>query len=181
MNSARIVNAFGRLDRIPEVFGAVRQFDRGLVLTAQYLGLRSPRYPGMVVSRSGDQYRIEEFGDVETLWQIAARGVYDVRPDDRCIVDAGANTGLFTCYACSVAPSARVLAIEPFPPSHRRLLDSVSRNSLESRVTVLPVALAGTPGTEVMCISYRSSQENWIQRQAGLQGQLRLRASCDAQ
>ena len=52
-----------------------------------YVGLSSGSLPLTTRTRAGTTFDLEEFYDVETLWQIYCRQVYDVRPQDRVIVD----------------------------------------------------------------------------------------------
>lgn len=65
----------------------------------------------------------------------------------RCFVDIGANTGIYTVMGCAVNSALRVVAIEPVPKVHAALCRNVSDNGLDSRVTVLNVALGETNGT----------------------------------
>lgn len=63
-----------------------------------------------------------------------------------CIIDVGANTGLFALTAAACAPAATVHAFEPFPPC-RKLLDTNLRlNGLESRVNSRPEAVSEQVG-----------------------------------
>ncbi len=109
-------------------------------------------------TRRGIAFDLEEFYDVETLWQIFCRQVYDVHPDDRLIVDAGANIGLFACYAAQLAPHAHVHAIEPFPRTFDRLVGAVRRNGLGARITCHQVALSSSDGIQSMTASGEASQ-----------------------
>ena len=64
-----------------------------------------------------------------------------VRPSDRVVIDAGANIGLFACYATRRSPAARVVCIEPFPATYERLRETIRANRLDDRVTCLNQAL----------------------------------------
>ena len=62
------------------------------------------------------------------------------------VVDAGANVGYFTALATSlVAPTGRVVAVEPSPYAFARLADMVLRNSM-STVTTAQVGLGSESG-----------------------------------
>lgn len=63
----------------------------------------------------------------------------------RYTVDVGAYVGYFTLLAAHANPGSPVLAIEPHPAIHERLLRNVALNRL-SNVTCLRAAVASTPG-----------------------------------
>lgn len=115
--------------------------------------------PVTVKHRSGMRLQVTEFGDLEAIWQIFLRRVYEVRPSDRVIVDAGGNVGLFTCYASWRAPAARILTIEPFPSTVERLKVQLADNRLDSRVTVLDRALSAAHSDVAMLLDTPSSQQ----------------------
>ena len=104
------------------------------------------------------RHRFEEFYDLETLWQIFFHRVYDVRPSDRVVIDAGANIGLFACYATRRSPAARVVCIEPFPATYERLRQTIRANRLDDRVTCLNQALDSSEGTAAMTSAAEASQ-----------------------
>lgn len=70
---------------------------------------------------------------------------FRVQPGDR-VVDVGAHVGYFTAYAASAHPDVRVASFEPAPESRERLHETLKLNGLESRVKVLPLAVAGSAG-----------------------------------
>jgi FkbM family methyltransferase len=150
--------ALRHVGRAPEVFHCARTFQRWRLLTSAYIGLRSLPLPIDVEARDGLQFHLTEFYDLETLWQIYCRQVYGVRRDDRVIVDAGANIGLFTCFAAARAPRATIHAVEPFPDTYRRLLEAVRTNGLEARVVPHAVALSAESGVRTMVASGTPSQ-----------------------
>ena len=158
MSPPRAVVALRHLTRAPEVLRCMRTFDGWPTLVPAYLGLRPPPLPFEVRTRSGVGFRLTEFYDLETLWQIYCREVYAVVPSDRVIVDAGANIGLFTCFAAGRAPQAKVHAIEPFPATFDRLVDTVRANRFDSRVVCHCVALSSSPGVRTMSAAAEASQ-----------------------
>ena len=83
-------------------------------VVASYVGVKSLslRLPYEARFRTGVAYRLEEYYDLETLWQIYFHNVYPLLPSDRVMVDAGANIGLFTCRAASRNPEATVVAVQ---------------------------------------------------------------------
>jgi len=159
LSSSRIFLSLKRLDRWREVPRCLQEFEEPVALLATYLGLSDMTMPTVVKHRSGLRLQVNEFGDLEAIWQIFLRRVYDVRPTDRVIVDAGGNVGLFSCYASWRAPQSQILTIEPFPSTVTRLRTHLAENGLEARVTVLDRALTATPGEVVMPLDTPSSQQ----------------------
>ena len=77
--------------------------------------------------------------------RIAASGYYEPAMAEllrkyliptRDFIDVGANIGFYTVLAAKLLTSGRVLAIEPHPAAHRRLLDNLARNQVEHLVEV---------------------------------------------
>jgi len=162
VSSTRLALALKRLDRWREVSRCFAEFEKPMALLGSYIGLSQMAMPALVKHRSGLQLRVDEFGDVEAIWQIFLRQVYDVRATDRVIVDAGGNVGLFTCYALWRAPHSEVLTIEPFPTTVERLKQHLTDNRLSDRVSVLDRALTAAPGEVVMSIDAPSSQQKHV-------------------
>jgi FkbM family methyltransferase len=135
-------------------------------MAAAYLGVSTMAMPTVVQHRSGLRLRVNEFADLETIWQIFLRRVYRVWPSDRVIVDAGANVGFFSCYASWRAPQSQVLAIEPFPTTVARLRSQLGDNHLSQRITVLDRALTAAPSEVVMPLNSLSSQQKPVLQKA---------------
>ncbi len=80
----------------------------------------------------------EIFGDASYL-----RHGIDL-PENACVFDVGANTGLFTVFALSTCPTATVFAFEPIPP----VFDVLSLNARlhgDGRVHVFDCGLSDRP------------------------------------
>ena len=60
-------------------------------------------------------------------------------PEDACVLDVGANIGLFTLYIARICPKGTIYAFEPMPP----LLETLSRNAslCAAQVEVFPYGL----------------------------------------
>ena len=164
-NWLRVATTLRYAQRIPEVFRCRDLVEHWWTLTSGYVGLSPFVLPSDVRLKDGVEYRLEEFGDLETFWEIYLHSTYRVLPTDRVIVDAGANVGFFACYAASRIPEAVVFALEPIPASYDRLLEHVRRNGLTSRVHAFNVALGSCAGTMSM-VSGGASQ-NFCVVQAG--------------
>lgn len=72
-------------------------------------------------------------------------------PDDALVWDVGANIGIYTVLLASAARNGRVIAFEPVPDSHARLLANVDKNGL-TNVAVHRVALSDGAGTVSMAV-----------------------------
>jgi FkbM family methyltransferase len=155
---SRVLTAFRHVSRAPEVLKCATVIDEWWPIASSYVGLRTLPLPFDVHCRDGAAYTLEEFYDIETLWQIYVRRVYDVRPEHHTIVDAGANIGLFACYAAGINPGCVVHAVEPFPPTVRRLRDTVRRNGLGGRIRIHDVALSSASGSASMSAVAPASQ-----------------------
>ena len=149
MIAKRLGAALRHARRIPEVLRCYASARDAWNLTAGYAGISNFRLPNLVRFYDGTSYQLQEFYDLETLWQIYFHRVYEVSPADRCIVDAGANIGLFSCYAAKRAPQCRVYAIEPFPETYNRLVQHVQANHLVDRVECHSLALSGSRATAI--------------------------------
>jgi FkbM family methyltransferase len=64
----------------------------------------------------------------------------------RCFMDIGANCGIYTVLAAAVNPNARIVAVEPVPKICAALTNNVIQNRLNSRVTILNIAIGGFDG-----------------------------------
>jgi len=71
------------------------------------------------------------------------------------VVDIGANEGLYTLFAAQrVGPSGRVIAVEPSSRERLTLDSNLARGRMRN-VTVVPHALADSPGTAELKIASR--------------------------
>ena len=106
---------------------------------------------------------LHEFSDMAFLLHV-------LRPDD-LFVDIGANVGSYTILA-SGARGAHCYAFEPIPKTYSRLIDNLSINHLENKVTSYNIGLGEKPGiisftgemdTMNHVISYQESTKNTIE------------------
>lgn len=65
----------------------------------------------------------------------------------RCFVDVGANCGIYTILGCASNLNLRAVAIEPVPKVFAALANNVKQNHLDSRVTLLNLAVGDLNGT----------------------------------
>ena len=147
---ARLARGLKQWQRAPEVLSCMAQLREWPKVALAYLGLRQPGYPFTVHFRNGDQVHVETYHDLVTTWVIFFRGEYLVDSNSKVIVDAGANIGAFALYAARKAPASVIHALEPFPSTRDRLLQTIGSNGLGDRVTVHPIGLSGEDSTRFM-------------------------------
>jgi FkbM family methyltransferase len=148
--SNQIWKALRNVNRATEIVRCMEETSEWARISPAYLGLSRLQYPFVLRLRRGEQIRIEELTDLKAFWQIFLRRVYHVRSTDRIIVDLGANIGIFTLYAARMVPQANIFSFEPFPATFERLVATVHDHHLESKVTSLNYAIAGSTGARVM-------------------------------
>lgn len=158
MDLQRVTSAIKHIGRVPEVLACLQKMQDAPAIVASYVGVTPLPLPYEARFRSGVAYRLEEYYDLETLWQIYFHNVYPLTSSDRLIVDAGANIGLFTCWAASRNPEATVVAVEPFPLNFARLEQHVRRNGFERRVLAFQAALTGGESLAYLSTQASASQ-----------------------
>lgn len=88
--------------------------------------------------------------DIQTVLELAAGdryGLTDFIWDPEIVIDAGANTGLFSLAALARWPTARVLAFEPVPHNLTAVRTHLSLNNIDSRVELVAAAVSAKTGT----------------------------------
>lgn len=144
--------------RTPELIAAIRAMKHAPQIASAYVGLKPLPLPHIVEFRNGRRYRLEEYYDLETLWQINFHNVYQLESSDKVILDVGANVGLFTCWAAQRNPTAAIIAIEPFPRNFDRLMEHVDQNGFGQRVEAVQAALSSSKGTARLSTAAEASQ-----------------------
>ena len=141
----RLLRALKSADRLPELArcaSSVKEF--GTVIPA-FLGLSNLTYPRSFHSSDGHCLTVHDFEDLTTLWAVWCADEYRVPSDAKVVVDAGANIGAFSLLATMRAPYARIIAIEPFPSTFEKLLETIRVNHLDQRITSIQAALTAAP------------------------------------
>lgn len=152
----RVGSIFRNLHRSVEVLQCTQETKHWFPMTTAYLGIKNLSYPFFLDVRGGQPVSLKEVSDVWAFWQVFVRRVYPVDGSEAVIVDAGANIGFFTLFAARQAQHAKLISIEPFPESYRRLLENVHNRHLEDRVTCLNYALGGRAEIRMMKVGARS-------------------------
>lgn len=134
------------------------QKSRGVVAT--YRSISRLRYRGAWeddVSFRGHRF---EIGKDLTLYPAVRNGGFEALeldallpqvPVDALVWDVGANIGIYSVLLAAAAPDGHVVAFEPVPDSHRRLLANLAKNDVVN-VTVNQIALSSKEGTAVMSV-----------------------------
>jgi FkbM family methyltransferase len=143
----RGISLFGRL---PEVIQCSRETAQWIPVTLDYVGVRSLTYPFHLKLRTGERLTLHEHTDTIIFWLVFVRQHYPVSASHRVIIDIGANIGIFTLYAARQAPQAKIVSVEPFPDTFKRLEELVDTNGLSGRVTTLNCAVSSRTGNETM-------------------------------
>lgn len=142
----RFLRGLRSLGRFPEVLASIRVFEGGPRWALAYLRLIRTAYPATVRLRGGLGFEVLSWQDLTTVWVVVVGNEYTVRPDDRRVVDAGANIGVFSSMVTLRAKEATVVALEPFPANFERLKGTLEANGIAGRVDPKPWALVGVPG-----------------------------------
>lgn len=132
--------------RTPELFGVWRQTSAWANLVSRYLELGSYSYPCQIPLRGGGQIQVNSVDELKVFWQIFVRRCYHLPKSCRTILDAGANVGLFAIWAAREIPSARILSLEPCPPTFEVLEKNIDQNNLHRQVRPFRCALAAQTG-----------------------------------
>lgn len=88
------------------------------------------------------------FSDFQSALELAAGDCYHLEqlPEPEVIIDAGANTGLFSLACAARWPAARITAFEPVPSNIEAIGAHLNANGLAERVTLVPRALGASHG-----------------------------------
>lgn len=112
------------------------------------------------ISFAGRVFQLENRDDMDLVARQIAGGSYEaplpmlmmatlVRVEG-IFVDVGANTGVYTVMAGTIAPDRSIVAFEPFPPVVEILKRNIVANGLVERVRLIEVALSDMTGTATL-------------------------------
>lgn len=143
MKKKRLILALKSFSRTPELMRCLLRSKRPISVVLGYLQFVRLTYPFTVELRSGQKVSAADWEDLTTAWVVLFGNEYVLKRSDLTIIDLGANIGVFTIMAALALPDARVLAVEPFPRNHQRLLEALEANGIAGRVQVLQKAATG--------------------------------------
>ena len=161
MDFQRVVSSFLKVHRAVEVTECLRTSAQWSEITQAYLGLKPLKFPYEFVTRRGLRLTLNSFHDLVTIWVIFCRHEYRVPANTEVVVDAGANIGTFSIYACSHL-AKKVYAVEPFPETFSQLKKNIEANKLGDRVTMKTLALADSTGFRNMDTQEAPSQSRGL-------------------
>lgn len=159
-NAARLLK---NVHRVPEILTARRRTDAWVPLSLRYVGLGDRSYPYDVTLHDGVRVRLETLEELKVFWNIFCRESYHVDPEDRVILDAGGNIGLFALWAAHAAPRSRIVSLEPWPSTFVRLTRHITMNGLTDRIVAANIALGGECGQRDLVGSEDDSCHNRMQ------------------
>jgi len=86
--------------------------------------------------------------ELVSFWEIWHEGCYDAiaLENPRCVVDVGANIGVFSLNQVMLKDAKRVIAFEPSPEVFSRLTKNIEINGIKS-VQAVNAAVGDEPGT----------------------------------
>ena len=121
---------------------ALKVFEHPLAVIWLYVTRRLPR-ESVVHLRDGKIIHLSsDAADIVTVFLIFAREDYGGIVPDSCVVDIGANIGVYALYA-AFSGARCVYAYEPSPASYEVLLKNISVNGMESIIQARHVAVVG--------------------------------------
>src|SRR5262245_16083620 len=146
-----------RLKSVVQTLRLVRDVEQPLRELGLFLGVARAPDHRRIRLRNGYQIHLDTVDEFrQSFWDCWVRDPYRVLASDQVIVDAGANIGCFSIYAVSKAPRGHVFALEPSSRNFQRLVDNIRLNGLDSRITALPVGVAGRSGSQELDVSHAS-------------------------
>lgn len=144
------------MNRAPEVFVATRRTPAYWQLLTRYLEIGSAAYPFHVPLKDGGSLTLASTEEVKVFWHVFVRTSYTLPERCATILDCGANVGIFSVWAASHRPDARIVALEPFPATFAALQANIRRNLLADRVECAQVGLAARTSDRQMRTSGES-------------------------
>ena len=126
----------------------LRGLENWWLLGLLMLGVGGEGEPILRLRRSPLRFRVRTAMDVWVVKEVCLDRDYErgVRFEDGwTFLDVGAGIGDFSISVARRLPGSRVIALEPFPPSHRVLLDNIRLNGVQN-VEAHPIALGAGSG-----------------------------------
>ena len=154
MTLPRSLRALSYLNRLSEVARCFLVFRNPGALIGRYLRVQNQTYPCGLETLDGMRLEITSFHDDVTAWVIFCREEYGMPAYVQTVLDIGANYGAFSLWASRRAPTARLIAIEPFPDCYARLGRHIESNALTKRTVTWNIGLGP------------SSQDRFLARQS---------------
>lgn len=133
--------------RLKEVGRCIQGTPQWRQWIASYVLGKATPFPATFRTRCGQSIELCDWSELTTVWRVFYANEYQVPADTKTIVDAGANIGAFALYQAVRMPDAQIVAVEPFPGTFARLVQTIEQNHLGSRVRAIQAALTDHTGT----------------------------------
>lgn len=115
-----------------------------------YLQLSKLEYPYELRLKNGGKLALNDWQDLTTAWVVFYGNEYALKPEDRVVLDCGANIGAFSLHCAAYLPELQVVAVEPFPSTFKRLEETIRTNQFEGRIKAINAAVVGQSGPVYM-------------------------------
>jgi FkbM family methyltransferase len=148
--SANLLRQIFKHDFIPETL--IEHFPVECTFSAGLPGDKKPECRFLYQSTCGDALGRLLFWKGWRAWGATGRVYYELCKSSTVVLDAGANTGIFTLAACAANPSCTVTAIEPVKRVFDRLRRNIELNGWGRRVVLVQKAVSDTCGTASMSV-----------------------------
>jgi FkbM family methyltransferase len=165
------IRAISGLGYLPEILNVVKNWQQFLLAY-----LRLSKRNGFFLIKNNVTINYNQpiaSGTVIVVYIRKHYGIID--PSVKCIVDIGANIGVFMTYAASMAPQAKIYCYEPNPDNYELLNSNISSNNLSYRVSASCVAVGAKNGIRHLNISSDSPRHSIIHNQ---QNGIKIVAEC---
>jgi FkbM family methyltransferase len=103
-------------------------------------------------------FPLDDFKILSIISEIYHKRIYDAAGvrSFKYVCDVGSHIGLFTLRISKIAPSSRIIAVEPNPVNYKLLLRNISINGIGGRVLALNVAAGRARGRSPLFLSETS-------------------------
>ena len=137
------------------------------------------------VTFAGRMFKVEAAGGMDQVARQMQAGSYEpplpflmmatLTRTEGAFVDVGANTGLYSLLAATLAPSKDIISFEPHPDIAAALLNNLAVNHLQDRVVVHQIALSDSAG--ILNLYMPDQGHGLIETSASLERNFQLAAS----
>jgi FkbM family methyltransferase len=128
----------------------IRGFENWWLIGLLLLPARRDQGHVLRLRGGGPRFRVRTAMDIWVVKEVCLDRDYErggAQPEDGwTIVDVGAGIGDFSISIAARLPRSRIIALEPYPPSYRILLENIALNRA-GNVVAFPYALG--PGSEL--------------------------------
>lgn len=103
--------------------------------------------------RNGLVMTLNQAVESENIATTFIKKEYGDVPNGAVVIDIGASIGDFALLAARQGKQTRVIAVEPMPATVELLERNIRQNNAGGQVTIIPGAVAGATGTQMLMVS----------------------------